>query len=66
VNVKLVAWEPGFTRDWWWQPYDASLGAALRSSTQLIYGRNGQRLRALREGAVPLAKLTAKMLRKGR
>jgi succinate-semialdehyde dehydrogenase/glutarate-semialdehyde dehydrogenase len=66
VNVKLVAWEPGLTRDFWWQPYDETLGTALRSSARLLYGRNGSRLRALREGIVPLAKVGARTLRKGR
>jgi acyl-CoA reductase-like NAD-dependent aldehyde dehydrogenase len=66
VNVKHVAWEPGFARAFWWQPYDATLGAALRSSARLVYGRNGSRLGALREGLVPLAKVTARTLRKGR
>ena len=66
VNIKLVAWEPGLTRDFWWQPYDETLGTALRSSTRLLYGRNGTRLKALREGLVPLAKVGARTLRKGR
>jgi succinate-semialdehyde dehydrogenase/glutarate-semialdehyde dehydrogenase len=64
VNVKLVAWEPGRVRDFWWQPYDETLGTALRSSARLLYGRNGSRLRALREGLVPLAKVGARTLRK--
>jgi acyl-CoA reductase-like NAD-dependent aldehyde dehydrogenase len=66
VNVKLVAWEPGLTRDFWWQPYDRTLGDAVRASAQLIYSRNGGRLRALRDGAVPLLKVGARTLRKGR
>ncbi len=66
VNVKHVAWEPGLTRDFWWQPYDATLGAALRSSARLLYGRNGVRLKALREGLVPLARVGARTLRKGK
>ena len=66
VNVKLIAWEPGLTRDFWWQPYDRTLGEAIRASAKLIYGRNGARLRALRDGAVPLLKVGAKTLRKGR
>jgi hypothetical protein len=66
VNVKHVAWEPGHTRDFWWQPYDRTLGDALRSSARLIYGRKGARFKALREGLVPLAKLGARTLRKGR
>src|ERR687891_873747 len=66
VNIKLVAWEPGLTRDFWWQPYDRTLGQAVRASARLVYGRDGNRLRALREGAVPLLKATARTLRKGR
>jgi succinate-semialdehyde dehydrogenase/glutarate-semialdehyde dehydrogenase len=66
VNIKLVAWEPGLTRDFWWQPYDRTLGDAVRASARLVYGRNGGRMRALREGAVPLLRATARTLRKGR
>jgi acyl-CoA reductase-like NAD-dependent aldehyde dehydrogenase len=66
VNVKHVAWEPGLTRDFWWQPYDETLGTALRSSARLLYGRNGARLKALREGLVPLARVGARTLRKGK
>ncbi|MEO8092693.1 MAG: aldehyde dehydrogenase family protein [bacterium] len=65
-NIKLVSWEPGRTRDFWWQPYDRTLGTAIRSSARLIYGRNGQRARALREGLVPLLRVGARTTRKGR
>jgi acyl-CoA reductase-like NAD-dependent aldehyde dehydrogenase len=66
VNVKLVAWEPGLTRDFWWQPYDRTLGEAIRASAKLVYGRNGDRVRALRQGALPLLRVTARTLRKGK
>ncbi len=66
VNVKLVSWEPGWTRDFWWQPYDRDLGQAIRSSAQLLYGRNGKRLEALREGAGALARVGRKTLQKGK
>jgi acyl-CoA reductase-like NAD-dependent aldehyde dehydrogenase len=66
VNIKHVAWEPGYTRDMWWQPYDRDLGTALRSSARILYGRNGTRLRALREGLGPIARVSARMMRKGR
>ena len=65
VNVKTVAWEPGMTRDMWWQPYDRTLGEALQASVKLLYGRNGTRVKALGEGLVPLAKVGARTLRKG-
>jgi succinate-semialdehyde dehydrogenase/glutarate-semialdehyde dehydrogenase len=66
VDIKMVSWEPGMTRDFWWQPYDRTLGEAVRASARLLYGRNGQRLRALREGGLPLAKVGARTLRKDR
>ncbi|HET9121600.1 MAG TPA: aldehyde dehydrogenase family protein [Solirubrobacterales bacterium] len=65
VNVKQLAWEPGWTRDMWWQPYDRNLGDAIRYSAQLLYGRNGNRLQALREGIRPLVEVTRRTLRKG-
>ena len=66
VNIKHVAWEPGFARDFWWQPYDRDLGEALKGTVRILYGRGGTRLRGLREGAGPLAKVSARMMRKGR
>jgi succinate-semialdehyde dehydrogenase/glutarate-semialdehyde dehydrogenase len=66
VNVKQFSYEPGWTRDFWWQPYDADLGQAIRSSAQLLYGRNGKRLDALKQGAGALARVGRKTLQKGR
>ena len=54
------------TRDFWWQPYDRTLGEAVRASARLLYGRNGQRLGALREGGLPLMRVGARTLRKDR
>ena len=65
VEVKLVAWEPGLTRDLWWQPYDETLGKALKASARILYGRSGQRFKALKDGGVALAKVGARTLRKG-
>jgi acyl-CoA reductase-like NAD-dependent aldehyde dehydrogenase len=66
VNVKLVSWEPGWTRDSWWQPYDRDVGNAFRASAQLLYGRNGHRLQALREHGGALLRVGRRTLRKGR
>jgi succinate-semialdehyde dehydrogenase/glutarate-semialdehyde dehydrogenase len=66
VEIKLVSWEPGVTRDFWWQPYDRTLGEAVRATARLLYGRDGQRLRALREGGLPLLRVGARTLRKDR
>jgi acyl-CoA reductase-like NAD-dependent aldehyde dehydrogenase len=65
VNIKQLAWEPGWTRDMWWQPYDRKLGDAIRSSAKLLYSRNGDRLAALREGFRPLVEVTRRTMRKG-
>jgi acyl-CoA reductase-like NAD-dependent aldehyde dehydrogenase len=62
VNVKLVAWSRPRLRDFWWHPYDESLGRALHSSAQLLYGRDDDKPRALRRGAIPLLKLVRKAL----
>jgi succinate-semialdehyde dehydrogenase/glutarate-semialdehyde dehydrogenase len=66
VNIKLMTWEPGLARDFWWHPYDETLGDAVRSSARLIYGhgRNGHRMAALREGIGPLLKVGARTLRR--
>jgi succinate-semialdehyde dehydrogenase/glutarate-semialdehyde dehydrogenase len=64
VNVKLIAWEPGRVRDFWWHPYDETLGRALRATAKLLYSaRDADRQAALREGAVPLARLAGRTLR---
>src|SRR5215210_3243828 len=66
TNIKLLTWEPGLTRNFWWHPYDRTLGDAVRSSARLIYGRNGERVEALRQGIGPLLKVGARTLRRGR
>ncbi len=66
TEVKLVTWEPGMTRDFWWFPYDRSLADALRASARLLYGRNGERAEALREGIGPLIRVGARTLLKSR
>ena len=63
VNVKLVSWEPSRTRDFWWHPYDESLGRGLHASAQLLYGRDSDKPAALRRGIRPLFKLLRKSLR---
>ena len=63
VNVKLRTWEGSALRDPWWHPYDETLGKALRSTAELLYGSAAARGRALREGAVPLTRLGARLAR---
>jgi acyl-CoA reductase-like NAD-dependent aldehyde dehydrogenase len=63
VNIKLVTWEPSRTRNFWWHPYDESLGRAMDASAKLLYGRDSDKLEALRRGFVPLLRVVAKTLR---
>jgi acyl-CoA reductase-like NAD-dependent aldehyde dehydrogenase len=63
VNVKTNTWEPGFARDFWWHPYDRTLGEAVRASARILYGKGEARARALREGAAPLLKVGRRTLR---
>ncbi len=63
VNIKQVAWEPSRTRDFWWHPYDQSLGEAMHAAAQLLYGRDADKRAALRRGAGPMLKLARKSLR---
>ncbi|HET7053309.1 MAG TPA: aldehyde dehydrogenase family protein [Solirubrobacterales bacterium] len=66
VNIKMNAWEPGLARDFWWHPYDRTLGEAVRASAKLLYGKGATRTQALREGAGPLLKIGGRTLRKRR
>jgi len=65
VEIKNVSWNSARNRDFWWQPYDDTLGEAIRASTGLLYGGSGSRVKVLREGGGALIKTGAKTLRKG-
>jgi len=66
VNIKTNAWEPGVTRDFWWHPYDRTLGEAVRASARALYGKGAERAEALRRGAAPLLKVGRRSLRRRR
>ncbi|MBA3358164.1 MAG: aldehyde dehydrogenase family protein [Thermoleophilaceae bacterium] len=66
VNIKLLSWDPSRTRNFWWHPYDSSLGRAMHASAQLLYGREDDKAGALLRGASSFARLGAKMLGGGR
>jgi acyl-CoA reductase-like NAD-dependent aldehyde dehydrogenase len=63
VNVKLLTWEPSRTRDFWWHPYDESLGRATSASAKLLYGRDADKPGALRRGILPLLRVGRKTMR---
>jgi acyl-CoA reductase-like NAD-dependent aldehyde dehydrogenase len=64
VNIKMNSWEPGMTRDFWWHPYDETLGEAVRASAKLLYGKGAVRTKALREGIGPLMQVGRRTLKK--
>ena len=66
ANIKHVAYTPARMRDPWWHPYDESLGRAIHASAQLLYGRDQDKLGALRRGAAPLLRLAGRALRNPR
>jgi len=63
TNVKQVAWEPSRLRNFWWHPYDESMGRALHAAAQLLYGRDADKRGALARNVRPLLQLGKKSLR---
>jgi acyl-CoA reductase-like NAD-dependent aldehyde dehydrogenase len=66
VNVKQLVWEPGRIRDFWWYPYDETLGRGVKTAARLLYGREAERGKAWREGGLALAKVAGRTLRRSR
>ena len=64
VEIKNVSWNSSRSRDFWWQPYGETLGQAIRASAHLLYGGEGSRAQALREGGVSMLRTGAKTLRR--
>jgi succinate-semialdehyde dehydrogenase/glutarate-semialdehyde dehydrogenase len=62
-NVKLRAWDPGRVRAPWWHPYDETLVRAAREAAHYLYGREADRPRALRRGALPLLSIARRLAR---
>ena len=60
VNLKHVSWEPGYVRQFWWHPYGESPIGAPRNSAKLLYGRDADKLDALRKGAGLLGQVPVK------
>ena len=64
VNIKHVSWDPSLAKNFWWHPYDGSLGRAMDASAKLLYGRDADKPEALRRGVRSYGHLVRKMLRK--
>ncbi len=60
AEPKVVTWDPPLGRPFWWFPYDAPLAAGGRALARLRTARDADRERALRQGAVPLARIATR------
>jgi succinate-semialdehyde dehydrogenase/glutarate-semialdehyde dehydrogenase len=64
-EIKNVTWNPARSRDFWWHPYDETLGEAVRASVGLMYGGNGSRVKVIREGGRSLVKTGMRTVGRG-
>lgn len=63
AEPKVVTWDPPIGRPAWWFPYDTALARAARGVAGLRSARDADRERALREDALPMARVTGRWLR---
>ena len=63
VENRQIASQPTRLRSARWLPYDPSLVRASTATARLMYGRESERLDALRAGAIPLARTGVRLLR---
>ncbi len=62
VEIKLVTYERGLARNFWWHPYDQTFSDAIRSSAKLLYGKGGERIEGLKSGAGPLLRVGRRVI----
>jgi acyl-CoA reductase-like NAD-dependent aldehyde dehydrogenase len=65
AQEKLITWDPPSMRGLWWGPYDATSTAAARAVARLRSQRESDREHAWRAGALPLARLAARVFGRG-
>ena len=65
AQEKLITWDPPAMRGVWWGPYDGTSVKAMRAVAKLRSGRESDRERAWREGAVALARVGARAFGRG-
>ncbi len=65
AQEKLITWDPPAYRGQWWGPYDATSTRAAQAVAKIRSGRESDRERAWRKGALALARLGARALGRG-
>jgi acyl-CoA reductase-like NAD-dependent aldehyde dehydrogenase len=65
AQEKLITWDPPAMRGLWWGPYDATSVRAMRTVAKLRSERDSDRDGALREGALALARIGARVFGRG-
>ncbi len=65
AQEKLITWDPPLARGLWWSPYDETTVRAARAVAKMRSGRDADRDRAWREGALALTRLGARALGRG-
>jgi acyl-CoA reductase-like NAD-dependent aldehyde dehydrogenase len=63
VTPKRLASQPPRVRSARWLPYDPALVRARMAAARLLHGRESERVAALREGALPVARVALKAAR---
>ncbi len=63
VEIKTVTWNSARSRDFWWHPYDETLGRAVRASAGLLYGGAGPKVKVLRDGGGSLLRTGVRTIR---
>jgi betaine-aldehyde dehydrogenase len=64
AQEKLITWDPQAARGLWWGPYEQLLERGAHAVAQMRSAREADRERAWREGALTLARVGARALRR--
>jgi succinate-semialdehyde dehydrogenase/glutarate-semialdehyde dehydrogenase len=65
AQEKLITWDPPALRGLWWGPYDQTSTSAARAIAKMRSGRDGDRERAWRIGALAVARVGARAFGRG-
>jgi acyl-CoA reductase-like NAD-dependent aldehyde dehydrogenase len=65
AQEKLITWDPPAMRGLWWGPYDGASVKAARAVAKMRSGRDADRERAWRQGAVALTRMSARAFGRG-